>query len=320
MTFLMLLKRLLLVLAVTLLVFAIAGVAATWAPDKSVQDLQARWAATPSLFIKVDGIDVHVRDEGPRDDPLPLILLHGTSDSLHTWQEWTDQLKGRHRVIRMDLPAFGLTGPSASGDYSVDAYTRFVIALADALGVSHFTLGGNSLGGQIAWATAAAYPQRVKKLILVDAAGYPLAPKSIPIGFQIARTPGIRGLMDYVLPRGLVASSVRNVYAQPERVTPALVDRYYDLTLRQGNRQALTLRFDAIQKEDKAKDRVTIRSLKQPTLILWGAMDRLIPVDHAHRFNADIAGSKLVVFEDVGHLPQQEDAARTVGVVQQFLM
>jgi pimeloyl-ACP methyl ester carboxylesterase len=316
----MFLRRLVLVMVVTIVVFGFAGLAATWAPDKSVQELQTRWGGAPSFFVKVDGLDVHVRDEGPRNDPLPLILLHGTSDSLHTWQEWTELLKGSHRIIRMDLPAFGLTGPSASGDYSIEAYSKFVIALADTLGVSNFALAGNSLGGQIAWTVAAAFPERVKKLILIDAAGYPLAPESIPIGFRIAKTPGVRSLMEYVLPRGLVESSVRNVYARPERVTPALVDRYYDLTLRKGNRQALTLRFDSLQREDKIKDRGTIRSLKVPTLILWGAMDRLIPVDHAYRFNKDIAGSKLVVFDDVGHLPQQEDAARTVGVVRQFLL
>ena len=316
----MFIRRLLLVIVVTTIVFGFAGLAATWAPDKSVQELQTRWGDKPSFFVKVEGLNVHVRDEGPRNDPLPLILLHGTSDSLHTWQEWTELLKDKHRIIRMDLPAFGLTGPSESGDYSIQAYAKFVIALVDTLGVSSFALAGNSLGGQIAWTVAATYPERVKKLILVDAAGYPLAPESIPMGFRIAKTPGVRSLMEYVLPRGLVESSVRNVYARPELVTPALVDRYYDLTLREGNRQALTLRFDSLQREDKVKDRGTIRSLKVPTLILWGAMDRLIPVDHAHRFNEDIAGSKLVIFDDVGHLPQQEDAARTVGVVRQFLL
>jgi pimeloyl-ACP methyl ester carboxylesterase len=312
-------NRLLLVSVVTIVVFVFAGLAATWAPDKTVQELQTRWGEAPSVFINVGGLDVHLRDEGPRNDPLPLILLHGTSDSLHTWQEWTTRLKDKHRIIRMDLPAFGLTGPTASGDYSIEAYSKFVMDLADTLGVPSFALGGNSLGGQIAWAVAAAHPERVKKLILIDAAGYELVPESIPIGFRIAKAPGVRSVMDYVLPRGLVESSVRNVYARPERVTAALVDRYYDLTLREGNRKALTLRFDAQQKEDKVKDRGTIRSLKVPTLILWGAKDRLIPIDHAQRFKDDIEGSTLVIFDDVGHLPQQEDAARTVGVVQQFL-
>ena len=76
------------VLLVACVVFAGAGVLATWAPDRTVQDLSARWAGAPSKFVPVLGMDVHFRDEGPRDDPLPIVLLHGTSASLHTWDGW----------------------------------------------------------------------------------------------------------------------------------------------------------------------------------------------------------------------------------------
>jgi len=113
-----LIRRLMLVLAVTVTVFTVAGVMATWAPDQTVAQLQQRWAQPPSVFMKIQGLDVHLRDEGPRNDPTPLILLHGTSDSLHTWQGWADGLKDHHRVIRMDLPAFGSTGPHPHADYS----------------------------------------------------------------------------------------------------------------------------------------------------------------------------------------------------------
>ena len=307
--------RILGVILLACLVFAVAGVLATWAPDRSVQQLSVKWAAQPSQFLEVNGMQVHLRDEGPRDDPAPIVLLHGTSASLHTWDGWTQSLAGERRVIRFDLPAFGLTGPDPQNDYSIAAYVRFVMAVVDQLGVHSFVLAGNSLGGQIAWNTALAMPQRVTKLVLIDSAGYAMHPTSVPIGFAIARTPGLRILMEYVLPRGVVASSVRDVYGDPARVTPELVDRYYDLTLRSGNRLALAIRLE----QKLSGDESAVKMLKLPTLVLWGAKDRLIPLDNGKRFASDIGGSKLVVFEDLGHVPHEEDSQRTVEPFKAFL-
>ena len=314
------LLRLILVAVVIAVVFVIAGIIATWAPDRSVEQLKGRWAQAPSQFLAVNGLQVHVRDEGPRDDPVPLVLLHGTSASLHTWDGWVADLKGQRRVIRFDLPAFGLTGPDLQNDYTLEAYVRTVEGVVNAMGVKDFVLAGNSLGGQIAWATAAALPQRVRQLVLVDAAGYPMAPQSVPIGFRIARIPGLRRLAEVVLPRGVIQASLRNVYGDPSKVTPELVDRYYELTLREGNRQALAYRFDQMLKVDIAKGMLAIRALRVPTLILWGGKDRLIPVENGHRFAADIVGSQLVVFDDLGHVPQEEDPQRTVQALRKFLL
>jgi pimeloyl-ACP methyl ester carboxylesterase len=303
------------VLLLACFVFAIAGILATWAPDRPVSALAPRWAQPPSQFIEVDGMQVHLRDEGPRDDPMPIVLLHGTSASLHTWDGWAQSLRGERRVIRFDLPAFGLTGPNPSNDYSIATYVRFVVDVADKLGVKQFVLAGNSLGGQIAWATALAYPQRVGKLVLVDAAGYPFQSASVPLGFRIARMPGLRVLMEHVLPRGVIASSVRNVYGDPAKVSTELIDRYYDLTLRAGNRHALAYRMEQRMSGDEAH----IKELKLPTLILWGAKDHLIPLDNGQRFASDIRGSKLVVFDALGHVPHEEDAQKTIEALKAFL-
>jgi pimeloyl-ACP methyl ester carboxylesterase len=288
----------------------------TRAPDRPVQTLVARWAPPPSDFIELQGQLVHLRDEGPRADPLPIVLLHGTSSSLHTWEGWAAALRGQRRVISVDLPGFGLTGPNASGDYRSGSYARFVLALMDALQVRRFVVGGNSMGGEIAWHTAALAPDRVERLILVDAAGYAFQPESVPIGFRIARTPGLNKLMEWLLPREFVIASVRNVFGDPSRVTPALVDRYFELTLREGNRHALAQRF---QQMAPGEDAARIATLKLPTLILWGGRDRLIPPENARRFQADIAGSTLVMFDELGHVPQEEDAARTVVPMKAFL-
>lgn len=301
---------------VALLLVIACLVVAYWAPDRSVDELKARWAPPPSQFVPIEGMSVHLRDEGPRDDPSPILLLHGTSSSLHTWEAWASVLRARHRVISADLPGYGLTGPFPDGDYRMAHYARFVGQLLAARGVRHAVLAGNSFGGQVALETAIVQPDRVDKLILVDALGYPPDPTSVPIGFRIAKIPVLNQLMRFVLPRRMVEDSVRNVYGDPGKVTPALVDRYYELTLRAGNRASLPERFKHQPTEESAQ---RIAKIRQPTLILWGGRDRLIPPDNALRFQHDIAHSRLLMFPALGHVPQEEDPADTVAAAMTFL-
>jgi len=293
-----------------------AFLALTWAPELRVDDLEARWAPPPSQFVDVAGMKVHVRDEGPRDDAVPLVLMHGTGSSLHAWDGWVDGLKDRKRIIRFDLPGFGLTGPSPDNTYSVDNDVRVMFALLDKLGVQTCIAGGNSLGGAVAWRAALAEPARVEKLILVDAGGYPFHSTSVPIGFQLLRIPGVNWLLQHTLPRFLVEQGARNVFGDPDRVKPEMIERPIQLTQREGNRKALI---------ERARQRPTkgfayrIPELKLPTLIIWGGRDRLIPPDDARRFHRDIAGSTLAIFDDLGHAPEEEDPERSVVPVKAFL-
>ena len=261
-------------------------------------------------------MQVHMRDEGPRDDPVPLVLLHGTSASLHTWDGWTDGLKASRRVIRLDLPGFGLTGPYPDGDYTVEHYAKFMHAFLDRLGVTRCALVGNSFGGQVAIVTALAKPARVDRLILIDSSGYPMAPDSIPLAFRIAQLPVLSQIARVTLPRRVVEESIRNVYGDPTRVTPELVDRYFELTLREGNRKALSERLKHVP-----NDALTTRipGVSVPTLILWGGRDRLIPLAAGRRFAQDIANSRLQIFDDLGHVPHEEDPVRTLAATNVFL-
>ncbi|MBK7458368.1 MAG: alpha/beta hydrolase [Betaproteobacteria bacterium] len=303
-----------------LLVTALA-LALSRAPDRPVETLVARWALPPSDFIEVRGQVVHLRDEGPRDDPLPLVLIHGTSASLHTWEGWVAALKGQRRIISFDLPGFGLTGPFTGqyspGDYRGDTYARFVLDLLDALQVPRAVVGGNSLGGEVAWRLAVMAPERVAALVLVDAAGPVFTPESVPLGFAVARLPVVNRIAEWVLPRSVVAQSLTSVYGDPARVTPELVDRHFELTLREGNRRALGQRMQQWVMGEGAEQ---IARVKQPTLILWGGRDRLIPPAVGQWLQQQIAGSRLVVFDDLGHVPHEEDPARTVAPVKDFLL
>jgi pimeloyl-ACP methyl ester carboxylesterase len=136
------------------------------------------------------------------------------------------------------------------------------------------------------------------------------------VGFRIAAVPGLNRLAEHLLPRSLVVASVRSVYGDPTLVTEPLVDRYFELTLREGNRRALGLR---LQQMEPGMHVERLKALNLPTLVLWGGSDRLIPPATAQRFAADIRGAKVVVFDGLGHVPQEEDPARTVQPVLEFL-
>jgi pimeloyl-ACP methyl ester carboxylesterase len=295
---------------------AVIFIAANWAPERSVSSLKARWAPSPSTFLDAAGMSVHLRDEGSRDDPAPIVLLHGTGSSLHAWEGWAQALKAERRVLRLDLPGFGLTGPSPDGIYSIDRDISLVIAVLDKLGIERCVLGGNSLGGRIAWRAALLHPSRVEKLILVDAAGYATNAISQPVGFRLMKAPGVGWLLQNTLPRFLVVQGFRDIFGDPGKVTAAMVDRSVELTQREGNRRALVERFRQRQQGTFSN---RISELTLPTLIIWGGKDRLIPLENAHRFHQDIAGSKLVIFEGLGHAPEEEDPEATVHAAKEFL-
>ena len=302
-----------------LVFFALAGLAATWEADRPLDALKARWAQPPSRFVPVLGMQLHLRDEGPADDPLPIVLLHGAGASLHSWSGWAARLRGERRVIRLDLPGFGLTGPAPDADYSIAAYVRWLGAALDALGVKSAVLAGHALGGEIAWATALAQPQRVQKLILVNATGYPTepsgAPMEMPLGFKLARIAALAPVWQNTLPRGLVQSDLRHLYGAPDRVTPELVDRHFELRLRQGNRRALGQVLQQARHDNAAR----IQQIKQPTLILWGGRDRWLAPEHGERFGRDIRGAQLQRLAALGHMPHEEDPAGTLALLREFL-
>lgn len=284
--------------------------------DRRVDSLKPKYAQAPSDFAKVMGMEVHYRDEGNPQDSLPLVLIHGTGSSLHTFDAWTATLKEQKRVVRMDLPGFGLTGPLPDRTYTMDHYVEFMEVFLSARNIRRCIVAGNSLGGQIAWNYAAAHPERVHQLILIDAAGYPLKSTSVPLAFRLARTPVLNKLLTFITPRAVVRSSVQNVYADKSKISDELVDRYFELSLRAGNRQALV---DRLQLPSDSNRVGQIKNIRQPTLILWGAQDGLIPTENAYRFHRDLPNGTLVILENSGHVPMEENPAESLEAVLQFV-
>ena len=284
--------------------------------DIPVEKLKEKYANQASSFVSINGMDVHYRDEGVKSDSIPIVLIHGTGASLHTFDAWADELKKTKRVIRMDLPAYGLTGPFPDRNYSMDNYVKFIHDFLLSLKIKKCILGGNSLGGQIAWNFTANHPNNVEKLILIDAAGYPMESKSVPMAFKVAQTPILNKLLLYVTPRFMVRTSVENVYFDTSKVTDSMVERYFELTLREGNREAFVDRFNI---KSPASSYTKIKTIQQPTLILWGAEDLLIPIKNAYRFQKDLPNNQLVVLDKVGHTPMEESPKESLKSILTFL-
>jgi len=299
---------------------AVLLVGAFWAfstPDIPRAVLEAKYAKPPSQFLLLpDGARAHVRDRGPRDAPV-LVLVHGSNASLFTWEPWAKRLSDSHRVVSLDLPGHGLTGAVPDGDYSEAGMVQFVKEVVDKLGIATFAIAGNSMGGGVAARFAEMYPARVTHLILVDAAGMP-APqgKAEPLAFKLARTPVLDQIVMHITPRSLVVEGLNDAIVRKAIVSDAMIDEYWDFARMTGTRQATAARFRLPWDHYVEKH---VGRIAAPTLILWGDRDGLIPVKAAYEYRAAIKGAKLIVYPNVGHIPQEEVADRSAADVRAFL-
>ena len=288
--------------------------------DIPLNELKIKYTNSDSSFINIEGTNVHYRDEGSSSDSIPIILIHGTGSSLHAYDIWSDNLKKSNRVIRMDLPAFGLTGPFLKRDYTISNYTTFLKEFLDSLNIKQCILVGNSLGGEIAWRFAIQEPVMSRKLILLDPSGYPVISKSVPIAFKLAKIPVLNKFLTYITPRFLVRASIENVYFDKSKVSDSLVNRYFDLTLRKGNRKAIVDRLKvSTTLTNGTKTHDNIKNIKQPTLIIWGSDDQLIPVENGYKFKNDITNSKLIVMQQTGHVPMEEKPLISLNFAIDFI-
>jgi pimeloyl-ACP methyl ester carboxylesterase len=293
----------------------LAGVALwAYAPTLPAEMLIARYANDRSKFVDVGGVRAHVRDQG-NPDGIPLVLIHGSGSSLHEWEGWVRELGQKARLISVDLPGHGLTGAWPREEYTVEAYADFVEVLVDALNLDRFAIAGHSLGGAVAWTFAATRPDRVSQLILVDAAGYPREDGEAPWPTRLARTPVVGDIGIYFKPELMVRRSLKDAYADPAMATPERVRRTAELQRFPGNREATLSRA----RTQEPLDPTPLKRLVVPTLILWGAEDRWVPPADAFRFQNDIKGAKLEIFEKLGHSPMEEDPKATAAAVAAFL-
>ena len=284
-----------------------------WTPDKTEQVLLQSYSRPGTARLMVQQQPVFVQDSGPRDAPA-ILLLHGFGASLQAWDDWAPALEKNLRVLRIDIPGFGLSGPAVNQDYSDAADVARVIALLDQLGVQQVIIAGHSMGGRIAWNLAAAHPERVSKLVLLSPDGFPDPNAKSDKTYEV---PALLGLLPYSLPQwALRVGGVAPAFADDSQLTPQMMQRYHDMMLAPGVRTALLERMRQTRNSNPV---VRLQSIKIPTLLLWGEKDAFIPLSNAQDYLKAMPQARLVTLPGVGHVLHEEAPQASVQAVLDFL-
>ncbi|WP_293682865.1 alpha/beta hydrolase [uncultured Phenylobacterium sp.] len=300
----------------------VIAVTAAWlggcvAADIPYPRLEQKYANAASRYATLPGgLRVHYRDEGPRTAPT-VVLVHGFAASLHAWEPWTERLKADYRVLTLDLAGHGLTRAPSGYRMSTANHVAAVDELTRQLGVERFVLGGNSMGGAVAWSYALQHPERLQGLVLVNAAGWPSGARSegAPGVFKLLANPAGRALLRNLDPGPLAARGLRQAYLDERLVTDELIDRYVELARAPGHRALLT----GGRREGPAPTPAMFANIRTPTLVMVGLKDQVIPPESASGFASGIPGARLVTYADGGHVPMEQLPDRSVADLRGFL-
>ena len=277
----------------------------------SAADLEVQYVKPADSFVDISGARVRIRDEGDPSAP-PVILIHGFTHSLETWDEWAEALKSEYRVIRYDLLGHGLTGPDPKERYAPSERAEFLGEILNALDIETAAIAGNSLGGLAAWRFASENPNRVDALILISPGAYPLngvsdEPAEIPVAMKT-----------YLLtaPEAGVRASAELIYADASKIAEGRLTVMRDMLRREGNGEALIKSLEEFTLPDPTEALLRITA---PTIILWGEDDILIPIEQGRKIESAIPNARLLSYQGVGHAAQEEAPAQTVADAIAFL-
>ncbi len=284
-----------------------------YTPDKNIEKLKEIYTDEESKFVQIQGMDVHYKIEG---EGMPLLLLHGTGSSLHTWDDWAAIMDDSFKIVRLDLPAYGLTGPRPDRDYRISGYISFLSEFVKSINLDSFHIAGNSFGGELAFIYAAQHPNKVGKLVLLDPAGIERNDSvEPPMIFKLAQNPFMSLILKKVTPVYFVKNNILEVFSNDAMVTDVMVKRYHDMATRKGNREAFVDRinspFEPTQKY--------LSLLEEPTLIMWGEDDEWIPFEDAAIMDLLIPNSRVVSYPNVGHIPMEEYPIQSAADAMIFL-
>ncbi len=283
-----------------------------------MKNLKLKYVNEESKFIEIEGGNVncrlHYRDEG--SGPV-LILLHGVCASLHTWDAWVKELKPYYRIIRFDIPGFGFSSPPDNGVYDPEMGVEIMEEFVKKMGIAHFFLAGNSIGGFISWKYALKYPDRVDKLILIDAVGHN---QDLPWIVSFASHPMIRPFARRVMPRFFFDMAARQVFGDLSKLTDQIKDRYFELSTANQNRKAYVDFFTVMRKLCHSKELPKgMAGIKPPLLVMWGTKDRWVPLKYFHLWKQNFPDGTFKTYEGVGHTPMEEIPLQTAGDARAFL-
>jgi pimeloyl-ACP methyl ester carboxylesterase len=266
-------------------------------------------------FVDLGGVRYHYT-EYPADGP-DIVLVHGFASSTYTWEAVVPYLHERgYHVFALDMKGFGWSDKPDDAFYDPVSLMEEVDAWMEALGLTQVVFAGNSLGGAVAVLMALEHPARISKLVLIDAAGYPM---QRPMVIRLAHLPLAGGVMKLFFGPWLVRWNLKEVFSDDVCVTDEKVKAYYD-RLRTENALDAQIAVARSLKLDQLEQYIErIPDITTDTLIIWGKDDRWIPLDIGRRFKNDIAGSTLTVIPECGHMPQEEQPERTAQLIIDFI-
>lgn len=312
------LRRILIVFTVLFMILA-SGWLAMRRPDIPFDTLEDVYATETSQFLTLaDGLKVHYRDEGNPGGNV-LVLVHGFSASLHTWEPWVRELGDEFRIISLDLPGHGLTRNPVPDKMNLVYFSEAVAEVTDKLGADKFVLVGSSMGGATAWQFALTRGKMLDGLVLVAASGWPDVETAgeRPLIFRLIANKYVRALMKDFDLKALIRSGLQDSFVDQSLVTEEMVLRYASLSRAPGHRAGILALMGGGNRQEASK--ALLSTVTVPTLILQGADDNVVAPGGASKFHDAIAGSELILYDGVGHVPQEEIAERSAEDLRNFV-
>ena len=261
-------------------------------------------------------INYYEAGQGP-----PVILLHGFGASAYSWRYLAPALAQDHRVFALDLKGYGLSDKPADGKYTISDQGDMVAAFIHTRGLRDLVVIGHSMGGGVTLMTYFKVreedPGRIKKLVLIDSAGYP---QKMPWFIAFAQIPVINTVAPRVLsPRLTTTMALRKCYYHKDKITDEQIDAYTYYGSLPGAREAVVHTAQQIVPEDIEAVTARYQTIKVPVLVIWGADDEVVPVSVGRNFKRDIPDSELVILPQCGHIPPEEEPQETIRTVEAFL-
>lgn len=289
------------------------------------EELEKKYATGKSQFITLDdGSRVHYRDEGKKNKPV-IILLHGFNGSLFNFETMVPFLISDFRLISIDLPGFGLTGPVPTNDYSTENSIKVITEVAKLLEVKKFSLAGNSMGGGIAWRYALKHPNKIESLILLASSGIYTEEQrkqiqknesETPLVWKIMRSDFASFFLSFYTPKFFATQGLQSSVYDQNLATEELSNQFHQLVLLEGSRKAILSRFSSrFYREEKPE---ILNDIQAPTLIIHGEEDNIIPYVSSYNLAEYIPKNQLIIYPEIGHLPMYEAPDRVANDIKDF--
>ena len=250
-----------------------------------------------------NGVNLHVRDEGDTNSPV-VILVHGHTEDLHTWNNMAKKLVEKFRVIRYDLRRHGLTGPAPDNEYKLESYVSDLSMLIQYLELDNFVLVGHSMGGRISLKYAIENPESVNGLVLISASGAPPKEKTAkPIALRLMKNSLGRALIRRMWSRKMAKSSLEDMVFDSSVITDEEIDRMWDFSRYPGSMDAMFKEFSEIWNDFESTE---INEFSKNTLLIWGEEDTICPMAMGEWYDSELPNSSLIRLQNIGHNPQFE--------------